>query len=101
MQAQPHRPRWLTLLAFGIVCAGVLVLRRTRPDLRRPFRAPGGIWIPLAGALCCAGLMATLPRLAWTGFVIWLAIGLTLYTLYGARRSKLQQARLRQARAPV
>jgi basic amino acid/polyamine antiporter, APA family len=81
-----------TLLAFGIVCGGVLVLRRTRPDLRRPFQAPGGIWVPLAGALCCAGLMATLPRLAWVGFLVWLVIGLTVYGLYGATRSKLQRA---------
>jgi len=81
-----------TLLAFGIVCGGVLVLRRTRPDLRRPFRAPGGPWVPLAGALCCAGLMGTLPRLAWIGFVVWLLIGVAVYTLYGATRSRLQRA---------
>ena len=80
-----------TLLAFGIVCGAVLVLRRTRPDLRRPFKAPGGIWVPLAGALCCAGLMATLPRLAWVGFVFWLVIGVMVYALYGATRSNLQR----------
>ena len=80
-----------TLLAFGIVCGGVLMLRRTRPDLRRPFRAPGGLWVPLAGALCCAGLMATLPRLAWIGFLVWLVIGLAVYALYGATRSNLQR----------
>jgi APA family basic amino acid/polyamine antiporter len=81
-----------TLLAFGIVCGGVLVLRRTRPDLPRPFKAPGGLWVPLAGALCCAGLMITLPRLAWVGFVVWLVIGVAIYALYGATRSKLQRA---------
>ncbi|HEV2703871.1 MAG TPA: amino acid permease [Steroidobacteraceae bacterium] len=80
-----------TLLAFGIVCGGVLVLRRTRPDLRRPFQAPAGPWVPLAGALCCAGLMATLPRLAWIGFVAWLALGAAVYALYGATRSRLQR----------
>jgi basic amino acid/polyamine antiporter, APA family len=80
-----------TLLAFGIVCAGVLLLRRARPDLRRPFKAPGGVWVPLAGALCCVGLMATLPRLAWLGFVVWLVTGLGVYGLYGATRSKLQR----------
>jgi APA family basic amino acid/polyamine antiporter len=80
-----------TLLAFGIVCGGVLVLRRTRPDLRRPFKAPGGLWVPLAGALCCAGLMLTLPKLAWIGFVLWLLMGTTVYALYGATRSHLQR----------
>jgi APA family basic amino acid/polyamine antiporter len=80
-----------TLLAFGIVCGGVLVLRRTRPDLPRPFKAPGGMWVPLAGALCCAGLMLTLPRLAWIGFVFWLVIGVTVYALYGMTRSNLQR----------
>ncbi len=87
-----------TLLAFGIVCGGVLVLRRTRKDLRRPFKAPGGIWVPLAGALCCAGLMASLPRLAWIGFVFWLVVGAEVYVLYGATRSNLQRAA--RARAP-
>jgi APA family basic amino acid/polyamine antiporter len=80
-----------TLLAFGIVCGGVLVLRRTRPDLVRPFKAPGGPWVPLAGAVCCAGLMATLPRLAWIGFVFWLVVGAAVYGLYGATRSNLQR----------
>jgi APA family basic amino acid/polyamine antiporter len=80
-----------TLLAFGIVCGGVLVLRRTRPDLVRPFKAPGGLWVPLAGAACCAGLMATLPRLAWIGFVFWLVVGAAVYGLYGATRSNLQR----------
>jgi basic amino acid/polyamine antiporter, APA family len=80
-----------TLLAFGIVCGGVLVLRRTRPDLPRPFRAPGGLWVPLLGALCCAGLMATLPKLAWKGFGAWLFIGLVVYASYGATRSRLQR----------
>jgi APA family basic amino acid/polyamine antiporter len=47
--------------------------------------------VPLVGALCCAGLMGTLPRLAWTGFAIWLVLGLGVYALYGATRSKLQR----------
>ncbi len=79
-----------TLLAFGIVCGGLLVLRRTRPDLPRPFRAPGGIWVPLAGAGCCVGLMTTLPRIAWVGFLAWLIIGVVVYGNYGVRHSRLQ-----------
>ena len=82
-----------TLLAFSIVCGGLLVLRRTRADLPRPFRAPGGAWLPLAGVVCCVGLMTTLPRIAMWGFLAWLLTGAVVYLAYGAHRSKLRSGR--------
>ena len=72
-----------TLLAFGLVCVGVLILRRTDPDRVRPFRTPGMPWVPIAGALICGYLMIGLPRATWGRLVVWLAIGLAIYFGYG------------------
>ncbi len=80
-----------TLLAFVLVCIGVLVLRRTRPDLERPFRTPWVPFVPIMGILCCAGLMATLPGDTWLRLIVWLLIGFVIYFGYGRRHSVLQQ----------
>jgi len=61
-----------TLLAFVLVCIGVLVLRKTRPDLDRPFRTPWVPFVPIMGILCCAGLMLTLPMDTWLRLLVWL-----------------------------
>jgi len=80
-----------TLLAFAIVCAGVIVLRRTRPDLHRPFRTPFVPVVPLLGIFCCVGLMAGLPKDTWIRLIVWLIIGLVIYFSYGRFHSRLQQ----------
>ena len=74
-----------TLLAFAIVCAGVVVLRRTDPAASRPFRAPGMPWVGIAGVLVCFYLMAVLPLATWRRLLIWLALGLAIYFAYGRR----------------
>ncbi len=81
-----------TLSAFTIVCAGVLVMRYTRPELARPFRVPASPVVPLLGMAFCMYLMLSLPLLTWLRFVIWLIIGLFVYGLYGRRHSRLAQA---------
>ncbi len=78
-----------TLFAFLIVCAGVIVLRYTRPDLNRPFRAPLFPVLPALGIVLCAYLMISLPATAWERFVVWLLIGLTVYGVYSFRSSRL------------
>lgn len=78
-----------TLFAFTLVCGAVLVLRRTRPDLKRPFRTPFVPMVPILGVLACLGLIAYLPWITWMGFVIWATLGLGLYFIYGYRRSRL------------
>jgi len=78
-----------TLLAFAIVCAGVLVLRYTDPDLARPFRTPLVPLVPVAGIAACAYLMLGLPPDTWARLIIWMAIGLAIYFLYGRRHSKV------------
>ena len=80
-----------TLFAFVLVCIGVCVLRRTDPDRVRPFRAPLVPVVPILGALMCLALMLSLPLETWLRFLIWLAIGLAIYFLYGVRHSRLRK----------
>ncbi len=78
-----------TLLAFAIVCVGVVVLRRTAPLAPRPFRTPWVPLIPALGFLSCALLMWFLPNPTWKRLAWWMALGLVVYFCYGWRRSKL------------
>jgi APA family basic amino acid/polyamine antiporter len=78
-----------TLFAFVIVSVGVVVLRRTRPDLPRAFRAPWVPALPIASVLACGWLMLNLPVDTWLRFVIWMAAGFAVYFGYGRRHSRL------------
>lgn len=78
-----------TLAAFVLVCIGVIVLRVTRPDMPRPFKVPGGLVLPVLGALSCAALIAFLPWHTHVRFVAWLGVGILLYFAYSFRHSKL------------
>jgi APA family basic amino acid/polyamine antiporter len=80
-----------TLAAFVLVCAGVIALRITHPDLPRPFKMPGGIILPVLGVLSCGALIAFLPFETHLRFIVWLAIGLVIYFAYSIKRSKLGQ----------
>ena len=80
-----------TLFAFILVCLGVIVLRRTAPERKRPFRVPWVPWFPALGVLFCSALMLSLPVITWRRFFIWLALGLVIYFFYGVRHSKLRQ----------
>jgi basic amino acid/polyamine antiporter, APA family len=82
-----------TLLAFAIVCAGVLVLRYTDPARPRPFRTPLVPVVPVLGILACFYLMSGLPVDTWARLVIWMALGLAIYFAYGRRHSKVQLGR--------
>ena len=81
-----------TLMAFVIVSIGIIVLRRTRPDLPRPFRMPLVPLLPSLSALVALALMLGLPRATWERLVIWMALGLGVYFVYGYRRSRLRIA---------
>jgi len=80
-----------TLFAFVLVAIGILVLRKIDPDRRRPFKTPLVPWVPLAAVASCLFLMMKLPWVTWIRFVLWLAIGLTLYFAYGIRHSRLRK----------
>ena len=79
-----------TLLAFAIVCTGILILRYVAPDARRPFRTPWVPLVPALGALSSLALMASLPAGTWVRLVAWLALGSAVYALYGRRHSRLR-----------
>jgi basic amino acid/polyamine antiporter, APA family len=74
-----------TLLAFVLVCLGVIILRRTAPDAPRPFRTPAVPAVPIFGAVICLAQMVGLPGATWERLLIWLVAGLVLYFSYGRR----------------
>jgi basic amino acid/polyamine antiporter, APA family len=78
-----------TLFAFILVSVGVIVLRRTDPGRHRPFRCPGVPVLPLLSIIGCGVLMVYLPFITWMRFVVWQAVGVALYFLYGRRHSRL------------
>jgi amino acid transporter len=84
-------------LSFVLVSIGVVVLRRTRPDLRRAFRTP---WVPVVPALAvlsCLFLMLNLGTLTWWRFLVWMAVGLVVYAFHGYRSSRLARERRQPA----
>ena len=84
-----------TLLAFVIVCAAVLILRKRRPDLPRPFRTPLVPLVPILGILVSLGLMASLNGITWVRLVVWLIIGLIIYFTYSVKHSKVRHPQSR------
>ncbi|HWN97857.1 MAG TPA: amino acid permease [Blastocatellia bacterium] len=82
-----------TLLAFVIVCAAVLIMRRTHPNAERPFRAPLVPLVPILGIATCLLLMFALPAENWVRLAVWLLIGFAIYFGYGRRRSVMARQR--------
>jgi APA family basic amino acid/polyamine antiporter len=80
-----------TLLAFVIVCAGVWILRKRRPDLHRPFRTPLVPLVPILGIVISFALMAALPLATWVRLFVWLALGMVIYFGYGRHHSHVQR----------
>src|SRR3954463_5989477 len=81
-----------TLMAFVIVSIGIIVLRRSRPDLARPFRVPWVPVLPVLSAVVSFVLMLGLPRATWERLILWMAIGIIVYFVYGRRHSRLRIA---------
>ncbi|KRF36003.1 amino acid permease [Nocardioides sp. Soil805] len=88
-----------TLFAFMLVSVGVLVLRRTRPDLPRAFRTPAVYVVATLSVLLCGYLMLNLIGETWVRFFIWMAIGLVVYAAYGRTHSRLARAERASERA--
>ncbi|MEU6270012.1 amino acid permease [Saccharopolyspora shandongensis] len=80
-----------TLFAFVLVSLGVIVLRRTRPDLPRGFRAPLVPLVPILAIIACFWLMLNLTALTWVRFAVWMVAGVVIYFLYGRKHSRLAQ----------
>ena len=81
-----------TLLAFVIVCAGIIVLRYKSPNLARPFRTPFVPVVPILGILICGYMMRSLPWATWERLIVWMIIGLFIYFFYSRSHSKLARA---------
>jgi APA family basic amino acid/polyamine antiporter len=80
-----------TLFAFFVVSIAVIVLRRTRPKMTRPFRVPQVPVLPILSAVFCVGLMTNLALETWLRFLVWLVLGLAIYFFYGRSHSRLAQ----------
>ncbi len=78
-----------TLMAFVIVCIGIIILRKTRPDIPRPFKTPMVPLFPILGAIICGAQMYALPSDTWVRLLIWMILGFAIYFGYGAKNSKL------------
>ena len=79
-----------TLLAFVMVCLGILILRKKQPNLERPFRTPFVPVVPILGIITCVVMMVSLPFDTWLRLFVWLFIGFIIYFFYGKKRSKLR-----------
>jgi len=82
-----------TLLAFVIVCVGIIIMRKTEPDATRSFRTPWVPFVPVLGALICFAQMASLPGDTWLRLILWMLIGFVIYFTYGIRHSHARQKR--------
>ena len=82
-----------TLLAFSLVCIGVMVMRKKMPDAKRSFRTPFVPFVPIMGIIVCVGLMASLPGESWLRLIIWMSLGVAIYFLYGIKNSKLNKSK--------
>ena len=80
-----------TLLAFVIVCVGVIVMRKTQPNLPRPYRVPFVPLFPILGILSCLGMMTSLDKDTWIRLVVWLAIGMVIYFSYSRHHSHMNR----------
>ncbi|HMG12625.1 MAG TPA: amino acid permease [Gemmatimonadaceae bacterium] len=81
-----------TLLAFVIVCGGIIMLRYKSPNLARPFRTPLVPLVPILGILICGYMMTSLPWATWERLIVWMIIGLAIYFFYSRSHSKLARA---------
>jgi APA family basic amino acid/polyamine antiporter len=80
-----------TLMAFTLVCISIVVLRKTRPEVNRPFKTPWVPFVPILGALICLSQMVALPLDTWLRLIVWMLIGFVIYFAYGIKHSKLNK----------
>lgn len=81
-----------TLFAFSLVCLGILIMRKKMPEAVRSFKVPLVPFVPIAGIAVCIYLMYSLPSESWFRLVIWMALGVAIYFIYGKNKSKLNKA---------
>lgn len=82
-----------TLFAFMLVCAGIIILRKTNPEIKREFKTPWVPFVPIMGILVCGAMIYGLGLTNWLRLLVWLAIGFVIYFAYGMKNSKLNKGR--------
>lgn len=82
-----------TLISFIVVSLAVIVLRKTKPEMKRSFKCPGVPYTPIITIICCLALLSRLKLVTWIGFTIWLAIGIVFYFIYGRKHSVLNNTK--------
>jgi APA family basic amino acid/polyamine antiporter len=90
-----------TLFAFMLVCAGVMILRKTNPELPRQFKTPLVPLVPILGIIVCGAMIFGLGWPNWLRLIIWLAIGFVIYFAYSIKNSKLQHGKVVIPKDPV
>lgn len=80
-----------TLFAFILVCIGVIVMRKTSPEIERPFKTPFVPVVPILGVLVCAGMIIALDKFTLLTALVWMAVGIVVYFIYGINNSKLRK----------
>jgi len=85
-----------TLLAFVIVCVGIIILRKAEPDAIRGFKTPWVPFVPILGALVCFFIMSSLPLDTWIRLIVWMLIGFVIYFTYGIKHSHARNRRKNQ-----
>lgn len=80
-----------TLFAFTLVCAGILIVRKSMPNVERTFKTPFVPAVPILGILTCLCMMVFLPADTWIRLVLWMLVGLDVYALYGVKHSKIEE----------
>jgi APA family basic amino acid/polyamine antiporter len=83
-----------TLFAFVLVCAGIMIMRKTNPEVERPFRTPLVPLVPILGMLVCTALIVSLDTMTQVVALVWLVIGLVIYFTYSTKNSTLRQGKL-------
>jgi len=73
------------------VCIGILVLRKTQPNLPRPFKTPWLPWVPSLGIVVCMFMMLSLPGETWIRLAVWMGLGMAVYFGYGIKNSQMQK----------
>ena len=85
-----------TLFAFTLVCAGILIVRKSMPNVERAFKTPFVPLVPILGILTCLCMMVFLPADTWIRLVLWMLVGLDIYAVYGVKHSKMEQGASRR-----
>jgi APA family basic amino acid/polyamine antiporter len=80
-----------TLFAFVLVCVGIIIMRKSDPNIERPFRTPWVPFVPIAGIVVCSAMIVSLPGQTLLSAFLWMIVGLIIYYLYSKKHSVIRK----------